>query len=34
VLRVARTIADIAGADRIEEAHVNEALGLRRRPAA
>ncbi|MGZ5307648.1 MAG: YifB family Mg chelatase-like AAA ATPase [Solirubrobacterales bacterium] len=33
-LRVARTIADLAGADRIEAPHVGEALGLRRRGSA
>ena len=33
VLRVARTIADLAGAERVEEAHVAEALSLRRRDA-
>jgi magnesium chelatase family protein len=33
VARVARTIADLDGAERIEECHVGEALSLRRRPA-
>jgi magnesium chelatase family protein len=32
VVRVARTIADLDGADRIGERHVGEALSLRRRP--
>lgn len=32
VARVARTIADLEGAERIEERHVGEALSLRRRP--
>jgi magnesium chelatase family protein len=32
VTRVARTIADLDGAERIEERHVGEALSLRRRP--
>ncbi len=32
VARVARTIADLDGAERIEERHVGEALSLRRRP--
>ena len=32
VVRVARTIADLEGAERIEERHVGEALSLRRRP--
>jgi predicted ATPase with chaperone activity len=31
VLRVARTIADLAGANRIEADHVARALSLRRR---
>ena len=31
VLRVARTIADLDSAERIDEAHISEALGLRRR---
>jgi magnesium chelatase family protein len=31
VLRVSRTIADLAGATRVEEAHVNEALRYRLR---
>jgi magnesium chelatase family protein len=30
VLRIARTIADLAGAEAIEEGHMDEALGLRR----
>jgi magnesium chelatase family protein len=34
VARVARTIADLDGAERIEERHVGEALSLRRRPEA
>ena len=34
VLRVARTIADLDSADEIAEAHVGEALGLRRRSLA
>ena len=29
VRRVARTIADLAGADRVEEEHMAEAIGLR-----
>ncbi|HWH43180.1 MAG TPA: YifB family Mg chelatase-like AAA ATPase [Thermoleophilaceae bacterium] len=33
VLRVARTIADLEGADRIEATHVDEALGYRHAPA-
>jgi magnesium chelatase family protein len=33
VARVARTIADLDGTERIEERHVGEALSLRRRPA-
>ncbi|MGZ5313365.1 MAG: magnesium chelatase subunit ChlI family protein, partial [Solirubrobacterales bacterium] len=33
-LRVARTIADLAAAERIEAPHVGEALGLRRRGSA
>jgi magnesium chelatase family protein len=33
VLRVARTIADLAGAERVGEEHVAEALSLRRREA-
>jgi magnesium chelatase family protein len=32
VLRVARTIADLAGADRIETSHLVEAIALRRSP--
>ena len=32
VLRVARTIADLDDAERVEEAHLAEALSLRRRP--
>ena len=31
-LRVARTIADLAGSDRVEDEHVREALGLRHLP--
>jgi magnesium chelatase family protein len=31
VLRVARTVADLAGSERVEELHVSEALMLRRR---
>jgi magnesium chelatase family protein len=31
VLKVARTIADLAGSDRVDADHVGEALGLRRR---
>jgi magnesium chelatase family protein len=34
VLRVARTIADLESAERIGEAHIGEALGLRRRSLA
>jgi magnesium chelatase family protein len=30
VLKVARTIADLAGSDRIEIAHLSEAIGYRR----
>jgi magnesium chelatase family protein len=33
-LRVARTIADLAGEDRIADHHVREALGLRHLPLA
>ena len=33
VLRVARTIADLAGAERVGEEHVAEALSLRRHEA-
>ena len=31
-LRVARTIADLAGSDRVEDEHVREALSLRHLP--
>jgi magnesium chelatase family protein len=34
VIRLSRTIADLAGAERIEAAHVEEALALRRRDQA
>ncbi|MCQ8276899.1 YifB family Mg chelatase-like AAA ATPase [Acetobacteraceae bacterium KSS8] len=34
MLRVSRTIADLAGSDRVEPLHVAEALRFRRRPAA
>ncbi len=33
-LRVARTIADVAGSDRVRGEHVNAAVALRRRDAA
>ena len=33
VLKVARTIADLAGCDRIDTAHVAEAIGYRRMDA-
>jgi predicted ATPase with chaperone activity len=34
VLRVARTLADLAGAERVDADHVAEALTLRNRVAA
>jgi predicted ATPase with chaperone activity len=34
VLRVARTIADLAGSENISRANLAEALGYRQRPAS
>jgi predicted ATPase with chaperone activity len=33
-MRVARTLADLAGEERVDDRHVREALGLRHLPVA